>query len=45
MEDTNHTVNDLGRNAKSTDFSYVLEVENSGDSEEREGSFIVYELK
>lgn len=38
-------VNDFGRNVKSTDFSYVLEVENSGDSEEREGSFIVHELK
>lgn len=45
MEDTNQMVNDFGRNVMSTDFSYGLEVENSGDSEEREGSFIVHELK
>ena len=45
MEDTNQTVYDLGQNVKSTDFSYVLEVKNNGDSEDRERSFIVYELK
>lgn len=45
MEDTNQTVCDLGQNVKSTDFSYVLEVKNNGDSEDRERSFIVYELK
>lgn len=45
MEDTNQTVYDLGQNVKSTDFSYALEVKNNGYSEDRERSFIVYELK
>lgn len=45
MEDTNQMVSDLGQNVKSTDFSYVLDIEDNGDSEEREGSFIVHEFK
>lgn len=45
MGDANQTVYNVGQNVKSTDLSYDLKTRNNGDSEDREGSFIVHELK